>query len=416
MYKPLPFDKRYEFKYDGSFVFEGREHPSDGQDLNIVVDGRLNSYSRKWLGLMAHYEVDVSLVSSRNIVFVECTNRVLGLKCKNFMFFRNLVHVGDGFYLIPGFTTHAITKDGRVKSVKSGRLLKPLIGPYGYPYVNIRDPDKTYRSDPWRSVSLHILLARTFIRNEQPNTKCFVNHKDGDKLNYELKNLEWVTSSANNRHAVDNGLRNDNKSCKVREIRTGVITNYSSLAEFARAVGTRTNIRLRYASPSMGGHPLPCFVSNRYEVKLQSDNTPWHDTPCTLNKPVIGPFEAKNLVTGQTVETNFVKELSRATGVNESTVRSGILDEALTARRGWLFRTKTDAVWPERYKTTPFIPRRCFKVKDLRDGTERLYDSRVTLCKGIGIDKRTLKSRLMTGKTYHNFEIEEMVTNSPPSP
>lgn len=410
MYKPLLLDKRYKFKYDGSFEFEGREHPPDGPDLELVIDGRRRSYSRKWLGLMAHYEIDVSLVNPRNIVFVECTNRVLGLKCKNFMFFKEPIHVGDGFYLIPGFTTHAITKEGQVKSVRSGKLLKPLIGPYGYPYVNIRDPDKTHRPDPWRSVSLHILLARTFIRNDQPNTKCFVNHKDGIKLNYELKNLEWVTSSANNRHAVEKGLRKDNKACKVRDIRTGIVMNYSSLAELAKAIGIKTNIRLRHTAPATGGQPVPCFVSNKYEVKLQVDNTPWHELPRTFTPTVVGPFEAKNVTTGQIVVSNFVKELSRATGVYETTVRNDILDNACIARRGWLFRTKIDAPWPESYKTAQVAHRRSFEVENLRDGVVRTYNSRVALCKGIGIDKRTLRNRLATGKTYRDFKIVELIT------
>lgn len=48
---------------------------------------------------------------------------------------------------------------------------------------------------------LHRLLADHFIPN--PENKAYVNHKDGDKLNLDLPNLEWSTPSENNQHAYD---------------------------------------------------------------------------------------------------------------------------------------------------------------------------------------------------------------------
>lgn len=51
---------------------------------------------------------------------------------------------------------------------------------------------------------IHRLVAITFISNEE-NYKC-VNHKDGNKLNNNVENLEWCTYSHNMKHAFSNGL------------------------------------------------------------------------------------------------------------------------------------------------------------------------------------------------------------------
>lgn len=56
-----------------------------------------------------------------------------------------------------------------------------------------------------RPYGIHRLLALAFIPN--PENKREVNHKDGNKHNNAIDNLEWATSSENRQHAFDTGLK-----------------------------------------------------------------------------------------------------------------------------------------------------------------------------------------------------------------
>lgn len=76
-------------------------------------------------------------------------------------------------------------------------LLKPSKTKYGYLKVSLTKYKKiTYL--------LHRLVALTFIDN--PENKPQVNHKDANKSNNNISNLEWVTSNENIQHAYRNGL------------------------------------------------------------------------------------------------------------------------------------------------------------------------------------------------------------------
>ena len=80
---------------------------------------------------------------------------------------------------------------------QTGRLLKPTMS---YAYLAY----ELCHAGERKPVKAHRLVAATFIPN--PENKPQVNHIDGDKLNNQVNNLEWVTHRENIQHAYDTGL------------------------------------------------------------------------------------------------------------------------------------------------------------------------------------------------------------------
>jgi hypothetical protein len=80
-----------------------------------------------------------------------------------------------------------------------GRILKGNINQAGYTKQTLTDHNKKQHT-----VLVHRLVAIAFLPNLE--NKKNVNHKDGNKSNNELSNLEWATDSENMKHAIDTGL------------------------------------------------------------------------------------------------------------------------------------------------------------------------------------------------------------------
>ena len=115
---------------------------------------------------------------------------------------------------------YEVSDNGRVRSVRSGRLVRPTLNHNGYEKVmfSVAKARKTFR--------IHRLLAAAWL-GPIPDG-MHVNHKDGNKRNNVLDNLEIVSSADNERHAVENGL-------KASGSRNGVNTKPGNVARGARA-------------------------------------------------------------------------------------------------------------------------------------------------------------------------------------
>lgn len=133
---------------------------------------------------------------------------------------------------IKGFEgKYQVSNYGRVKSLNYARrgyprILKPNTN-RAYPFVNLS------KNDIGKSYNIHRLVAEAFLEN--PNGLPMVNHKDENRLNNHVDNLEWCTASYN----VNYGTRTDkvaqSSGKRVVCIETGII--YPSQGDAARKNG-----------------------------------------------------------------------------------------------------------------------------------------------------------------------------------
>ena len=96
---------------------------------------------------------------------------------------------------------YEITTDGQIINKKTGHILKGQPNAKGYLRVSISK----------KLMFIHRLVAEKYIPN--PDNLPQVNHKDGNKLNNSVENLEWVSNQQNRNHAVETGLHLSGEAC-----------------------------------------------------------------------------------------------------------------------------------------------------------------------------------------------------------
>jgi predicted XRE-type DNA-binding protein len=105
---------------------------------------------------------------------------------------------------IPGCKEYLVTTTGTVYNTR-GMRLNPYVS-NGYKCIKIKDDSGKRRT----------FLVHRLVLGEPPFPKAWVNHKDGDKANNHIDNLEWVTPSQNHLHAKDSLGRCYAKNEEVR--------------------------------------------------------------------------------------------------------------------------------------------------------------------------------------------------------
>ena len=111
---------------------------------------------------------------------------------------------------IPGYEgLYAATSCGKIYSYRAKKFLKPRKDRDGYLLINL------YKDNKMKTYLVHRLIAATYLDN--PLNLPQVNHKDEDKTNNALPNLEFCTAAYNINFGT--GKERAAKSCQKKHIK-----------------------------------------------------------------------------------------------------------------------------------------------------------------------------------------------------
>lgn len=132
---------------------------------------------------------------------------------------------------IPNYEFYIINKKGNVINTKTGTYLKQSLNKYGYYRVALCKNGKA------KTIYIHTLVAKVFIPN--PNNYKIVNHKDENKTNNNVENLEWCDIKYN--HNYGNALiKNGKAHRKPITARNGI---YKIIADSFKTLSSYLNIK-----------------------------------------------------------------------------------------------------------------------------------------------------------------------------
>lgn len=132
---------------------------------------------------------------------------------------------------------YQVSNLGRVKSlprngtILTEKIIKPHLLKSGYLQVELSKNNKMH------GYRVHRLVAESFVLN--PEQKECVNHIDGDKTNNKVENLEWVTRSENQLHAIYAIKTQKTRPVVQRDKNGRFIKRWDCIATASRALGIR---------------------------------------------------------------------------------------------------------------------------------------------------------------------------------
>lgn len=127
--------------------------------------------------------------------------------------------------------SYKVSNYGRVKSLNYSRtgianILKPKKQKNGYLYVCL------YNKGKIEYILIHRLVMKTFVPEHDFYRNC-INHKDENKTNNCVDNLEWCTNKENNNYGTRNKRASKSKSKKICQYRKDglMVKEWDSLKE-----------------------------------------------------------------------------------------------------------------------------------------------------------------------------------------
>lgn len=217
-------------------------------------------------------------------------------------------NIKTDYYVTNYGDIYSIKKDGRIK------ILKQTTDKAGYKYVNLRVKQDGKTHDV--KLLVHRLVAMAFIATI-PN-KLEVNHKNGDKNNNQVNNLEWVDHSENMIHAYENDLNHKGENNSQSVYSNEQIHHVCKMLEENKNTKTEISIKTGVAIFTIDSilrnkkwkHISSLYDISRYNVKAKNTGS----IPKFTNEQI---HDVCKLLEDKKYTT---REINKLTGVNYYTI------------------------------------------------------------------------------------------------
>ncbi len=453
-YKDLYIDENYNLS--GSEI-DQVSYPIQNY-ISLKIQNRQHIVFNIWLFLYAAFETPVE-VDFRGIQFYKYIHTKTFLRVRPMWLIP--FYLNQEYRVIPMCPNYAANKNGIIIDRFTMKEITQTKSEYYYT-VNIYDPyDKKLRT-----IKVHILVANAWINKDQSELRHFINHKNGNKLDNRVENLEWVTQSENSLHAARNDLTKMNQKCMIRNIETGEIIHFINIQEAAEYLGISEeslynekdhrrrndvfNFKYEFKyedDESNWNYPIGCKIMNnsasQYQFRIYNKDTKelmifngvipvkkyfkvWKnngqlDTAQQVKEEVQRRFPnleitlinrlPQHIVQVLDLNTNNITEYSTVEKAAESLnstctcIGRAAKTDGKRIYRHYRIRFKSDKPWPnEVYK--PQGPK---KIKlTYPDNKELTFDSKTDAAKHLGISLILLRKLINKKLTTHGCLVEEI--------
>lgn len=360
-------------------------------EIDILYQSDVKKVWALWLYLYLRFKIDAT-ISWDDITFIKIndTTRKFPYKC----IFKRAYIVNSCYRIIPSFTQYAISVDGTCINRSTLNKLTPRKNAYGYQVISIKDPV----TDEYRDVGIHWLVANAWINENQNNSAVTVNHKDTNKLNNHVDNLEWVTYKNNVIHAKEHGIVGSLVGVKLTNMTTHDELYFDSMTSAAAYIDVDVSM---IKSAKFNGN---CIIKDIWNIEFVSSGNTQYTAPSSYRNRKIPIEVCKD---GKLIgEVKSLRDLNIRTGICRASLSRLLNSNGKYALHGYALRRKSSEPWPE---ITNISQYKAVEVTDAL-GDVHNYSSIKAASVALHLNKATIKRMLKHPKPDDALSIKLIST------
>lgn len=215
---------------------------------------------------------------------------------------------------------YAISEDGSVTRLETGRVLKPCLNKQnGYLYVSL------WKDNVGKAFAVHRLVALAYLPN--PDNKPEVNHISSNRADPRKSNLEWSTRSENAKHGYEDGFMSQDHRRNFQSLEVEMILNAFLSGETMTSLAIGHGSGLANLTRNLRDKARDLGMEDQLDAELYRQKCVRNASSCAkLKQPIVQLTKEGVFI----AEHASISDAAKALG-NKS---SGSISNALSNRNG----------------------------------------------------------------------------------